>query len=101
MYVQEGVPAYLIQYLRGFCLSFVDSEAERAALMDTVFPKLREYAATKGVELHVVDPHWGVWDPKLDDERTVDLCKEEIDRCQRLSVGPNFVVRHDCSYVMA
>lgn len=68
-----------------------DSEAERAALMDTVFPKLREYAATKGVELHVVDPHWGVWDPKLDDERTVDLCKEEIDRCQRLSIGPNFV----------
>lgn len=71
---------------------FTDTETERTALMETVFPKLREYAATRGVELHVVDPHWGIWDPKLEDERTSDLRKAEIDRCQRLSNGPNFVV---------
>lgn len=71
---------------------FTDTESERSALMETVFPKLREYAATKGVELLVVDPHWGIWDSKLQDERTQDLYKEEIDKCQTLSNGPNFVV---------
>jgi hypothetical protein len=35
---------------------------------------------------------WGVRDEATDDHMTTDLCMQEIDTCQRLSMGPNFVV---------
>ncbi len=35
---------------------------------------------------------WGVRDEATDDHMTTELCMKEIDNCQRLSMGPNFVV---------
>ena len=35
---------------------------------------------------------WGVRDEATDDHMTTELCMTEIDNCQRLSMGPNFVV---------
>lgn len=35
---------------------------------------------------------WGVRDEATDDHMTTQLCMQEIDNCQRLSMGPNFVV---------
>ena len=35
---------------------------------------------------------WGVRDEATDDHMTTELCMQEIDNCQRLSIGPNFVV---------
>ncbi|UYV69119.1 NWD2 [Cordylochernes scorpioides] len=35
---------------------------------------------------------WGVRDEATDDHMTTDLCMREIKNCQRLSMGPNFVV---------
>lgn len=40
----------------------------------------------------VVDMRWGVRDEATDDHMTTQLCMQEIDNCQRLSMGPNFVV---------
>lgn len=40
----------------------------------------------------VVDMRWGVRDEATDDHMTTKLCMQEIDNCQRLSIGPNFVV---------
>ena len=40
----------------------------------------------------VVDMRWGVRDEATDDHMTTMLCMQEIDNCQRLSIGPNFVV---------
>jgi len=37
---------------------------------------------------------WGLRDEAMDDHATTDLCLQEIDNCQRLSVGPNFCVSH-------
>lgn len=34
---------------------------------------------------------WGVRDEATDDHQTVDMCNREIDTCQRVSLGPNFV----------
>lgn len=39
----------------------------------------------------VVDMRWGVRDEATDDHQTVSLCSREIDNCQRMSLGPNFV----------
>jgi len=41
----------------------------------------------------VVDMRWGVRDEATDDHMTTTLCMQEIDNCQRLSIGPNFIVR--------
>ena len=35
---------------------------------------------------------WGVRDEATDDHMTTELCMREIANCQRLSMGPNFVV---------
>jgi hypothetical protein len=40
----------------------------------------------------VVDMRWGVRDEATDDHMTTELCMKEIQNCQRLSMGPNFVV---------
>ena len=35
---------------------------------------------------------WGVRDEATDDHSIAELCLKEIKSCQRLSIGPNFVV---------
>ena len=45
--------------------------------------------------LQVVDMRWGVRDEATDDHMTTNLCMQEIDNCQRLSIGPNFIVSHN------
>ena len=47
---------------------------------------------TKELCLQVVDMRWGVRDEATDDHMTTELCMKEIENCQRLSMGPNFVV---------
>lgn len=42
-------------------------------------------------DFSVVDMRWGVRDEATDDHQTVGLCSREIDNCQRVSLGPNFV----------
>lgn len=37
---------------------------------------------------------WGVRDEATDDHMTTQLCINEIYNCQRLSMGPNFVVKY-------
>lgn len=67
---------------------------ERNSLMQHIYPKLKEYCREKhGLEFQVVDMRWGVRDEATDDHKTTELCMQEIDNCQRVSVGPNFVVR--------
>lgn len=62
-------------------------------LMENIYPKLKEYCREQhGLEFQVVDMRWGVRDESTDDHKTADLCMQEIDNCQRLSLGPNFVV---------
>ena len=67
---------------------------ERNSLMQHTYPKLKEYCREKhGLEFQVVDMRWGVRDEATDDHKTTELCMQEIDNCQRVSVGPNFVVK--------
>lgn len=87
---------------------------ERNTLMAQCYPKLKDYCREKhGLEfqvenfffciilkvqelkgkfLKVVDMRWGVRDEATDDHMTTELCMREIENCQRLSMGPNFVV---------
>ncbi len=72
---------------------YLDTSMERNSLMQHTYPKLKEYCREKhGLEFQVVDMRWGVRDEATDDHKTTELCMQEIDNCQRVSVGPNFVV---------
>ena len=73
-------------------MRFADTRAERNALMARVYPKLREYCRERGYDFQVVDMRWGVRDESTDDHLTSELCMRELQKCQRLSTGPNFIV---------
>ena len=60
--------------------------------MRDVYPGLKVYCKKLGYEFHIVDMRWGVRDAATDDHMTPELCVREIQACQRLSTGPNFIV---------
>lgn len=61
--------------------------------MAKCYPRIKDYCREKhGLEFQVVDMRWGVRDEATDDHMTTELCMREIQNCQRLSMGPNFIV---------
>lgn len=72
---------------------FADTTMERNTLMAKCYPRIKDYCREKhGLEFQVVDMRWGVRDEATDDHMTTELCMREIKNCQRLSMGPNFIV---------
>lgn len=69
-----------------------DTAVERNALMSKVFPKLKSLCQNEGYEMQIVDMRWGVRDEMTDDHMTNALCMRELELCQKVSTGPNFVV---------
>ncbi|KAI5755532.1 hypothetical protein M8J77_017783 [Diaphorina citri] len=90
----ESLPPVSSKIVRIFTSStFTDTTMERNTLMAQCYPKLKDYCREKhGLEFQVVDMRWGVRDEATDDHMTTELCMREIKNCQRLSMGPNFVV---------
>nr|XP_018912430.1 PREDICTED: NACHT and WD repeat domain-containing protein 2 isoform X2 [Bemisia tabaci] len=90
----ESLPPVSSKIVRIFTSStFTDTTMERNTLMAQCYPKLKDYCREKhGLEFQVVDMRWGVRDEATDDHMTTELCMREIQNCQRLSMGPNFVV---------
>ncbi|XP_067678714.1 NACHT and WD repeat domain-containing protein 2-like [Haliotis asinina] len=75
------------------CSTGSDSQTERNALVETVYPKIREYCRNQyGVEFQVVDLEWGLR-PDTDNVTPVsaEFRQGEITRCQKLSAGPSFL----------
>lgn len=68
--------------------------------MRDVYPSLRTYCQQRGLEFQVVDMRWGVRDEATADHKTNELCVQEIKNCQRLTPGPNFIVRNSKSVVL-
>ncbi|OAF67265.1 Leucine-rich repeat and WD repeat-containing protein [Intoshia linei] len=73
--------------------TFTDTKHERNALIEKVYPRVKEFCRVNyGIDFQVVDMRWGVRDEATDDHMTADICLNEIKNCQRLSIGPNFVL---------
>ena len=72
--------------------TFSDLKAERNALQENVFPRLRELCAQHGARFQAIDLRWGVSDEAALDQQTMNFCLGEIARCQQTSPLPNFVV---------
>ncbi len=72
--------------------TFSDLKAERDALQKFVFPRLRELCAGRGARFQAIDLRWGVSEEAGLDQRTMPICLGEIERCQRVTPRPNFIV---------
>jgi hypothetical protein len=72
--------------------TFSDLKAERNALQDRVFPRLRELCLARGARFQAIDLRWGVSEEASLDQQTMRICLGEIARCQQVSPRPNFIV---------
>jgi len=72
--------------------TFSDLIAERNALQERVFPDLREYCRQRGARFQAIDLRWGVGEEAALDQQTMNICLQELRRCQQVSPRPNFIV---------
>jgi WD40 repeat protein len=72
--------------------TFSDLKAERNALQERVFPHLRQLAEAHGCRFQAIDLRWGVSEEAALDQQTMKICLGEIERCQKVSPRPNFIV---------
>jgi len=72
--------------------TFSDLKAERNALQERVFPRLRALAAEHGCRFQAIDLRWGISDEASLDQQALSICLAEVERCQKITPRPNFVV---------
>lgn len=72
--------------------TFSDLIEERNALQQTTFPELRRYCRQRGARFQAIDLRWGVNAEAALDQQTMNICMQELARCQRISPRPNFIV---------
>ena len=65
---------------------------ERNWLYTHAFPRLKSFCAGLGLDFQVLDMRWGVTDDATNEHITETLCLQEVRNCQKMSLGPNFVV---------
>lgn len=81
------------RFIRIFVSStFEDMEIERNILQRIVFPKLTRYCNSRGWEFEDIDLRWGINDEASLDQRTMQICLEELRECQKTSPRPNFLI---------
>ena len=71
--------------------TFGDFQAEREALR-AVWKRLEAFCAARGASFQVVDLRWGIGPDQAHSHDTIQICLDEVRRCQQLSPRPNFVV---------
>jgi len=72
--------------------TFSDLKEERNALQEKVFPRLRELCMQHGCRFQAIDLRWGVSEEAALDQQTMKICLGEIERCQKTTPRPNFIV---------
>ena len=63
--------------------TFEDLKEERNVLPREVWPKLRALCEQHGARFQAIDLRWGVRDEAALDQKTMDICLREIERCAR------------------
>ena len=72
--------------------TFDDLKDERDALQREVFPRIRRLCQQRGARFQAVDLRWGVREEAAADNRTMEICFAEIERCHGTGFRPNFFV---------
>jgi WD40 repeat protein len=83
----------LIKAFRLFVSStFADFAAERDVLQREVFPALDGYCAAKGYQFYPLDLRWGVNEEAQLDQRTAEICLNEVRATKADYPPPNFLI---------
>jgi NACHT domain- and WD repeat-containing protein len=72
--------------------TFTDMRAERSILQKDAFPRLEKFCEENGARFQAVDLRWGVNEESALNQKTLQICFNEIERCQRVSPKPNFLI---------
>ena len=72
--------------------TFSDLSHERNALHERVYPRLNQLCAAYEARFQAVDLRWGISDEATYDQQTMKVCLAEIERCQQVTLRPNFIV---------
>lgn len=72
--------------------TFTDMQMERSILLKDAFPRLEKFCEEKGARFQAVDLRWGVNEESQLNQKTLQICFNEIARCQKISPKPNFVI---------
>jgi NACHT domain- and WD repeat-containing protein len=72
--------------------TFEDLKLERDALQRDGWPKLRTLCEQHGARFQAIDLRWGVRDEAALNQKTMEICLREIERCQHTGIKPNFIV---------
>ena len=67
--------------------TFQDMNEERDALIKKTFPRLKVLAAQRMVTLTPIDLRWGVTEKEAKRGKVLELCLNEIERCQPFFIG--------------
>lgn len=63
--------------------TFSDLKAERNALQQNTFPRLRKYCAERNARFQAIDLRWGVSQEAALDQKTMDICFGRLPRRRR------------------
>lgn len=80
------------KYIRFFISSTFADMAKERNILQRLFAKLSTEYAAKEWQIEAVDLRWGISQEAGYDNKTMQICKSEIRRCQQLSPRPNFIV---------
>jgi len=72
--------------------TFTDMQKERSILQRDAFPRLEKFCEEKGARFQAVDLRWGVNEESQLNQKTLEICLNEIARCQKISPKPNFLI---------
>ncbi len=72
--------------------TFSDLIVERDVLQRLVFPRLREHCRMRNARFQAIDLRWGVSQEAALNQQTMNICIQELKRCQEMSPKPNFLV---------
>ena len=71
--------------------TFNDFCREREILQTKVFPQITEYATKQGFNFQPIDLRWGISEEAQLDQKTVELCLNEVRECKSHQ-HPNFLI---------
>lgn len=72
--------------------TFSDMKTERKLLQEKVFPELEKFCRQNGARFQAIDLRWGVSEESQRDQKTMEVCLNEIKRCQQITPKPNFLI---------
>ena len=72
--------------------TFTDMKEERSLLQNDVFPRLEKFCEQNNAKFQAVDLRWGVTEESQLNQKTLQICLNEVARCQRISPKPNFLI---------